>query len=63
MNKEIKKLWEEKKELDNHSENPVLQAREMDCIAAAILRISEETTELTAEDIEAVNWAKKRLGV
>ena len=59
----IKKLWEEKKQLDKHSESPVLQAKEWDLIAADILRVSEETTELTAEDIEAVNWARSRLGV
>lgn len=63
MNNKIKKLWEEKQEFDKHPENPVLQAREWDCIASLILSVSEEATMLTAEDMEAVNWAKARLGV
>lgn len=64
MNERIKNLWEEKKKYDMHPENHVLQTREWECIARLILEISKETaTTLTAEDMEAVNWAKARLGV
>lgn len=59
----IKSLWTEKKEYDKNSEKILLQAREWDSIARAILEISKETTELTADEMIAVDWAEKRLGV
>ena len=62
-NKEIEKLWDEKQHFESHSENSVLQDKEWDSIATAILKVSRETANLTAEDMEAVNWAKSRLGV
>lgn len=62
MKTTIRELWEEKQEVDKKCEHVVLQSREWDSIAGTILHISKETTELTAEEVEAVNWAKKRLG-
>ena len=62
MRKNLETLWNEKLKLDQHSENTVIQAKEWDSLAVAILKVSGETTNLTAEEIEAVNWAKSRMG-
>lgn len=65
MNEKVRELWREKQRYDNHLENHVLQGREFDGIAEAILKtfMQSEATELAAEEAEAVKWAIKRLGV
>ena len=61
--KALESLIREKETYARHDENPVLQAMEFDSIAKAKLYVSKDATMLTAEEISATDWAKKRLGV
>ena len=63
MMKEMRKLIEEKAKYQMHTENLRLQSKELDSIARAMLSVSEKATELDAEEISAINWANKRLGI
>ncbi len=63
MMKELQKLMEEKKLYERNDGNLVLQAKELESIAKAMLEVSKEATMLTADELSAVDWAKKRLGV
>ena len=60
MATKIENLWQEKLLYDQHPENSVLQAREWDSIASCILRNEESAT--TELEIQAVEWAKRRIG-
>ncbi len=63
MMKKLQKLMEEKKFYEKNDANLVLQARELESIAKAILEVSKGATMLTADELLAVDWAKKRLGI
>ena len=63
MMKEMRNLIEEREKYERHNENPRLQSDELDSIARAMLYVSKTATELDAEEISAINWANKRLGI
>lgn len=63
MMKEMRNLIEERAKYERHNENPRLQSDELDSIARAMLYVSKKATELDAEEISAINWANKRLGI
>lgn len=63
MMEKLQKLMEEKKLYEQDDSNLVLQAKELESIARAMLEVSKDATGLTAEELSAVQWAKKRLGV
>ena len=63
MMKELQKLMEEKKLYERNDGNLVLQAKELESIAKPMLEVSKEATMLTADELWAVDWANKRLGV
>ena len=63
MMKEMRNLIEEREKYERHNENPRLQSDGLDSIARAMLYVSKTATEFDAEEISAINWANKRLGI
>ena len=59
----IESLNQERRKYEAHDENLSLQKKELNSVARQILQVAKFQTVLTEEEKEAVEWAKKRLGV
>ena len=59
----LKALINERNLIAKHDENLVLQAKEFDSIAFAMLEVTRDATVLSSEEESAIRWAKGRLGL